>query len=188
MDRKLMPDEEIVELYFARSEEAIVQSDRKYGKTCHHIAYNILYSDQDAEECVNDTWLRAWNAIPPERPAALGAWLSAVTRRLALSRYDYKTAAKRYGGIQTSLDELAECVPDGSITLADDVAMGLIINSFLESLPTRTRMVFMRKYWYMDSVEGIAAAMGMSVSAVKVILYRTRKKFRAWLDKEGIVV
>jgi RNA polymerase sigma-70 factor (ECF subfamily) len=185
---EILPDAEIVELYFARSEEAIVQSDRKYGKTCHHIAYNILYSDQDAEECVNDTWLRAWNAIPPERPAALGAWLSAVTRRLALSRYDYKTAAKRYGGIQTSLDELAECVPDGSITLADDVAMGLIINSFLESLPTRTRMVFMRKYWYMDSVEGIAAAMGMSVSAVKVILYRTRKKFRAWLDKEGIVV
>ena len=185
---EILPDAEIVELYFARSEEAIVQSDRKYGKTCHHIAYNILYSDQDAEECVNDTWLRAWNAIPPERPAALGAWLSAVTRRLALSRYDYKTAAKRYGGIQTSLDELAECVPDGSITLADDVAMGLIINSFLESLPTRTRMVFMRKYWYMDSVEGIAAAMGMSESAVKVILYRTRKKFRAWLDKEGIVV
>ena len=185
---EILPDAEIVELYFARSEEAIVQSDRKYGKACHHIAYNILYSDQDAEECVNDTWLRAWNAIPPERPAALGAWLSAVTRRLALSRYDYKTAAKRYGGIQTSLDELAECVPDGSITLADDVAMGLIINSFLESLPTRTRMVFMRKYWYMDSVEGIADAMGMSVSAVKVILYRTRKKFRAWLDKEGIVV
>ena len=185
---EILPDAEIVELYFARSEEAIAQSDRKYGKTCHRIAYNILYSDQDAEECVNDTWLRAWNAIPPERPAALGAWLSAVTRRLALSRYDYKTAAKRYGGIQTSLDELAECVPDGSITLADDVAMGMIINSFLESLPARTRMVFMRKYWYMDSVEGIAAAMGLSVSAVKVILHRTRKKFRAWLDKEGLVV
>jgi RNA polymerase sigma-70 factor (ECF subfamily) len=183
-----MDDKRIVELFFERDEQALTETKEKYSRYLHRVAHNILQNQQDAEECVNDTWLRAWNAIPPERPAALGAWLSAVTRRLALSRYDYKTAAKRYGGIQTSLDELAECVPDGSITLADDVAMGLIINSFLESLPTRTRMVFMRKYWYMDSVEGIAAAMGMSVSAVKVILYRTRKKFRAWLDKEGIVV
>ena len=185
---EILPDAEIVELYHARSEEAIAESDRKYGKACYRIAYNILYSHEDAEECVNDTWIRAWNAIPPERPGSLGAWLSAVTRRLALSRYQYKTAAKRQRGVETSLEELSECVPDGSITLADEVTIRNAINGFLASLTPSVRMVFMRKYWYMDSVEDIAKAMGMTESAVKVCLHRTRKKFRAWLDKEGIVV
>lgn len=183
-----MPDDEIVALYFARSEEAIAESDRKYGKTCHTVAYNILHSDEDAEECVSDTWLRAWNAIPPEKPARLGAWLSTVTRRLALTRYETKTAAKRYGGIQASLEELAECVADGGLTIADEVAISNAINSFLASLPARARMIFMRKYWYMDSIADIAKSMGMTESAVKVSLHRTREKFRKHLDKEGITV
>ena len=183
-----LPDEAIVALYFDRSEEAIAESDRKYGKTCHTIAYNILHSDEDAEECVSDTWIRAWNAIPPEKPARLGAWLSTVTRRLALTRYEKRTAAKRYGGMETSLEELSECVADGGLTIADEVAISTAINSFLASLPTRARMVFMRKYWYMDSVADIARAMGMTESAVKVTLHRTREKFRKHLDKEGITV
>lgn len=183
-----LPDEAIVALYFDRSEEAIAACQVKYGKTCHTIAYNILHSDEDAEECVSDTWLRAWNAIPPERPARLGAWLSTVTRRLALTRYEKKTAAKRYGGMETSLDELTECVSAGSLTLADEVALSNAINSFLASLPTRTRMIFMRKYWYMDSIADIAKALGMTESAVKVSLHRTREKFRKHLDKEGITV
>ena len=183
-----LPDEAIVSLYFDRSEEAIAESDRKYGKTCHTIAYNILHSDEDAEECVSDTWLRAWNAIPPEKPARLGAWLSTVTRRLALTRYEKRTAAKRYGGMETSLEELSECVAAGSLTLADEVALSGAINSFLASLPTRARMIFMRKYWYMDSVADIAKAMGMGESAVKVSLHRTREKFRKHLEKEGITV
>ena len=183
-----LPDEAIVALYFDRSEEAIAESDRKYGKTCHTIAYNILRSDEDAEECVSDTWIRAWNAIPPEKPARLGAWLSTVTRRLALTRYEKRTAAKRYGGMETSLEELSECVADGGLTIADEVAISTAINSFLASLPTRARMVFMRKYWYMDSVADIARAMGMTESAVKVTLYRTREKFRKHLDQEGITV
>ena len=181
-------DEAIVALYFARSEEAIAESDRKYGKTCHTIAYNILRDYEDAEECVNDTWLRAWNAIPPERPARLGAWLSTVTRRLALSRYEKKTAAKRYGGIEASLEELTECVAAGGLMLADEVALSGAINSFLASLPARARMVFMRKYWYMDSIADIAKALGMTESAVKVSLHRTREKFRKHLEKEGITV
>ena len=184
----LMPDEAIIALYFDRSEEAIAESDRKYGKTCHTIAYNILRSDEDAEECVNDTWIRAWNAIPPEKPAHLGAWLFTVTRRLALTRYEKRTAAKRYGGLETSLEELSECVAAGSLTLADEVALSNAINSFLASLPTRARMIFMRKYWYMDSVADIARAMGMTESAVKVSLHRTREKFRKHLEKEGITV
>ena len=183
-----LPDEAIVALYFDRSEEAIAACQVKYGKTCHTIAYNILHSDEDAEECVSDTWLRAWNAIPPEKPARLGAWLSTVTRRLALTRYEKRTAAKRGGGMELSLEELAECVTDGGLTIADEVAISNAINSFLASLPARTRMVFMRRYWYMDSIAAIAKSMGMTESAVKVTLHRTREKFRKHLDKEGITV
>ena len=183
-----LPDEEIVNLYFDRSEEAIAACQVKYGKSCHTVAYNILRSDEDAEECVNDTWLRAWNSIPPERPTRLGAWLSTVTRRLALTRYEKKTAAKRYGGMEASLEELAECVTAGSLTIADEVALSEAINGFLASLPTRTRMIFMRKYWYMDSIADIAKALGMGESAVKVTLHRTREKFRKHLAKEGITV
>ena len=183
-----LPDEEIVNLYFDRSEEAIAACQVKYGKSCHTVAYNILRSDEDAEECVNDTWLRAWNSIPPERPTRLGAWLSTVTRRLALTRYEKKTAAKRYGGMETSLEELSECVTAGSLTIADEVALSEAINGFLASLPTRTRMIFMGKYWYMDSIADIAKALGMGESAVKVTLHRTREKFRKHLAKEGITV
>ena len=183
-----LPDEEIVNLYFDRSEEAIAACQIKYGKSCHTVAYNILRSDEDAEECVNDTWLRAWNSIPPERPTRLGAWLSTVTRRLALTRYEKKTAAKRNGGMEASLEELSECVTAGSLTIADEVALSEAINGFLASLPTRTRMIFMRKYWYMDSIADIAKALGMGESAVKVTLHRTREKFRKHLAKEGITV
>lgn len=183
-----LPDADIVSLYLDRSEEAILQSQRKYGTACHRIAYNILHSDEDAEECVSDTWLRAWNAIPPERPARLGAWLATVTRRLALSRYESRRAAKRCGGVEISLEELAECLPDGCLSMADDVALSEAINGFLASLPTRTRMIFMRKYWYMDSVSAIAEKLGMGESAVKVSLHRTREKFREHLRKEGILL
>ena len=158
------------------------------GTICHTVAYNILHSDEDAEECVNDTWLRAWNSIPPERPTRLGAWLSTVTRRLALTRYEKKTAAKRNGGMEASLEELSECVTAGSLTIADEVALSEAINGFLASLPTRTRMIFMRKYWDMDSIADIAKALGMGESAVKVTLHRTREKFRKHLAKEGITV
>ena len=183
-----LPDEDIVNLYFERSEEAIAACQVKYGKSCHTVAYNILHSDEDAEECVNDTWLRAWNSIPPERPTRLGAWLSTVTRRLALTRYEKKTAVKRNGGMEASLEELSECVTAGSLTIADEVALSEAINGFLASLPTRTRMIFMRKYWYMDSIADIAKALGMGESAVKVTLHRTREKFRKHLAKEGITV
>ena len=183
-----MDDKKIIELFFARDEKAISETEKKYGKLARYVASNILSSREDAEECVSDTWLRAWNAIPPEKPARLGAWLSTVTRRLALTRYEKRTAAKRYGGMETSLEELSECVAAGSLTLADEVALSNAINSFLASLPTRTRMIFMRKYWYMDSVADIARAMGMGESAVKVSLHRTREKFRKHLDKEGITV
>ena len=183
---KCITDAEIVELYFARSEQAITESERKYGLTCHRIAYNVLRSDEDAEECVNDTWLRAWNAIPPDRPLRLGAYLKTITRRLALTRYGHRHAARRFGGVEESLEELAECIPENCLSVVDEVIIRMAVNSFLASLPVRTRMIFLRKYWYLDSVEDIAKAFGMSESAVKVSLHRTREKFRKWLAKEGV--
>ena len=183
-------DEYLLDLYFKRDERAVTETQREYGSFCMDLALRILGRNnrEDAEECVSDTWLRAWNAIPPEKPARLGAWLSAVTRRLALSRYAYKTAAKRYGGVESSLEELSECIPDGRITVADEVAISNAINGFLSSLPARTRMIFMRKYWYMDSVTDISTAFHVSESSVKITLHRTREKFRKYLEKEGITV
>ncbi len=180
------PDGDIVELYFARSEEAIAESEKKYGQSCYAVAYRILCDHGDAEECVNDTWLRAWNAIPPEKPTCLGAYLCTITRRLALTRYEYKHASRRFAGVEASLEELSECIPEGCLSVMDEVVIRMAINSFLDSLPTRTRMIFLRKYWYLDSISGIAEALGMSEAAVKVSLHRTREKFRKWLAKEGV--
>lgn len=181
-----MTDHEIIELYFARDERAISETANAHGAYCFGVAMRILQSHPDSEECVNDTWLRAWNAIPPERPVRLGAWLSTVTRRLALTRYEHRKAARRYGGVESSLEELSECIPENSLSIADETVLRMAINGFLASLPTRTRMIFLRKYWYMDSVAAIAKALGMSEGAVKVTLHRTREKFRKWLTKEGI--
>lgn len=183
---KRITDAQIVELYFARSEEAIAACQMKYGAACYHIAYNILYSVEDAEECVNDTWLRTWNAIPPDKPTRLGAYLGTITRRLALTRYERNRAARRFAGVESSLEELSECIPENSLSIADETVLKMAINGFLESLPARTRMIFMRKYWYLDSVMDISKAFGMSESAVKVTLHRTREKFRKWLTKEGV--
>ena len=181
-----MTDHEIIELYFARDERAISETANAHGAYCFGVAMRILQSHPDSEECVNDTWLRAWNAIPPERPVRLGAWLSTVTRRLALTRYEHRKAARRYGGVESSLEELSECIPENSLSIADETVLRMAINGFLASLPTRTRMIFLRKYWYLDSVAAIAKALGMSEGAVKVTLHRTREKFRKWLTKEGI--
>jgi len=184
-----MNDREILDLFLKRDERAITLCQTQYGTQCEEIALRILADRQDAEECVNDTWLKAWNAIPPAEPASLRGYLLTVTRNLAINRLREKTAAWRGGGeMPVALEELSECVSAGSLTLADEVALSNAINSFLASLPTRTRMIFMRKYWYMDSIADIAKALGMTESAVKVSLHRTREKFRKHLDKEGITV
>lgn len=161
-----MEDKQIVDLYFARAEAAISETQKKYGRYCHYIAYNILYSDQDAEECVNDTYIKAWNAMPPHRPTQLSAFLGKITRNTALDRYAYMKAQKRSG----------------------EVALKEAVNGFLRSLPAQTRVVFVRRYWYMSPVKEIARDYGMTVSNVKVTLLRTRNKFREYLEKEGIEV
>ena len=185
-----MEDYKIVELYFERSEAAISETQKKYGKYCHVIAYNVLNSELDAEECVNDTYLRAWQSIPPEKPRILKSFLGRITRNLALDRYDRANAAKRGGNVDVAFEELEECIPsleDGR-DMSDDMAIKEAINRFLASIPRRTRIVFLRRYWYLSSIADIAEDLGLSESNVKVLLMRTRKKFKEHLEKEGISI
>lgn len=179
----------IVDLYWARSEAAISETKQKYGKYCHTIAYNILASNLDAEECVNDTYARAWDAMPPHRPEKLSAFLGKLTRNIALNRYAREGAQKRASGTTLVLDEVAEFVPaaHGS-SIADEIALKDAINSFLASLPTKARMIFVRRYWYLSPIAEIARDFGMSESNVKVTLMRTRGKFKAHLENEGIEI
>ena len=183
-----MDDQKIVDLYWERSEDAIKETQKKYGKYCYHIAYTILYSNEDAEECVNDTYLRAWGAIPPAKPNRLSTFLGKITRNLALDRLEKNQAQKRGGAIEIALDELSECIPDADSTRdpVDEIVLGDAINAFLGGLPPKTRQIFVRRYWYMSSIKSIARDVGMSESAVKVALMRLREAFRLHLEKEGI--
>ncbi len=184
-----MEDEAIYELYFQRNEEAIFRTHEKYGPWCRGIAVRILTRQEDAEECVSDTYLRAWNSIPPQRPGSFRAWLGRVTRNLALSRYRMNHAEKRGGG-QTALalEELAECVSGekNPESAAEEQVVVRVINQFIGKLPEKQRMIFLRRYWHMASVGEIAKAYGMSPGQVTSSLARSRKKLKAALEKEGI--
>lgn len=180
-----MEDKEIVELYFDRSEQAIDVTEKKYGAYCHAIARNLLGNEADAEECVNDTWLSAWNSIPPNRPTALRTYLGKIVRRISVSRIRYRTAEKRGGGeIPLILDELAECLPDTECD-AEDLSKE-IINRFLSELPTTERRVFLCRYWYGDSIRLICERFGFRESKVKSMLYRTREKLKAELTESAV--
>lgn len=185
-----MEDSRIIELFWERAEDAISETDRKYGKYCYAIAYNILHSDPDSEECVNDTYLRAWETMPPQKPNALSAYLGRITRNLALNRLSYKAREKRAEGYVAVLDEVSEMLPDASTMPeeADDVALREAINSFLRSLDANTRIVFVRRYWYNSAISEIAADYSIPVGTVKSTLSRTRKRFRDHLEKEGICI
>lgn len=186
-----MDAQQIVELYWARAEHAITETTQKYGRYCHSIAFNILHNDEDSEECVNDTYLNAWNSIPPHRPAVLKAFLGKLTRNLALNRYKQCTAEKRGNGqIPLILDELHECLPAAENTerILDDMVLTDVLNRFLASLPVEQRRIFMRRYWYMRSVKEIAADYGLSESKVKMSLLRARNELKRRLEKEGITI
>ena len=184
-----MEDVRIVELFWERSETAIEETQRKYGRYCYHIAYNILFSNEDSEECVNDTYLRAWNAMPPHRPERLSAFLGKIVRNLALDRYDKKMATKRSAGVELALDELEECVADtDEVWNEDEQRLRTAINGFLAALPQRDRMIFIRRYWYVSPISQIATEFGAEEGNIKVILHRVRKKFREHLIKEGIEI
>jgi RNA polymerase sigma-70 factor (ECF subfamily) len=186
-----MDDRQIIELYWARSEHAIAETDLKYGKMCSRIAYNILENSQDTEECVNDTYLKVWSVIPPTRPVKLPAFLAKITRNLALHRYEKYTADKRGGGEATiALDELAECIPDPN-SVENQIDNRLLVdklNEFLEGIQPDARRIFLRRYWEVCSIREIAEIYGISESKVKVSLFRTRGKLRSFLEQEGIAL
>lgn len=190
-----MDDREIIALYWERSDEAILETSRKYSRYCHSISFNILGNHEDAEECVNDTYLRAWNSIPPNRPNHLSAYLGRITRNLSFDKYRRRTAEKRgLGQAALALSELEDCLP-GSANVArmveeasEEKILIEAINSFLEGLPLESRMVFMRRYWHVSSIQEIARSFHMSESKVKSILFRTRKKLKAHLEEEGIAL
>ena len=180
-----MDDRAIIQLFQSRDEAAISAVREKYGAYCGSVALGITGDEQDAEECVNDTWLRAWDSIPPQRPGRLSAFLGRIARNLALDRYDYNHAAKRSGPFDQLLSELSECIP----CQRDDFAqleLTQILNSFLHSLPESRRNLFLRRYWYCESVEELGRRYRMSQSAVKSSLFRTRNKLKAYLEKEGV--
>lgn len=184
-----MEDKQIVDLFWERSESAISETQRKYGKYCYFIAHNILYNIEDSEECVNDTYMRAWNSMPQQRPSVLKTFLGKITRNLALNRYKALSANKRNSGqVPLALDELQECIPgeDNTANVVDDLALAEVFNCFLASLSKERRKVFMRRYWYLDSIKEIAADFSMSESKVKMSLMRSRNELKSLLEMEGI--
>ncbi len=186
-----MRDTEILDLYWARDERAIAETQESYGKYCHSIALRILSDREDADECVNDTWMRAWDAIPPKRPERLNLFLGAITRNLALDRWKARNTIKRGGGEATlALDELAECIPaaqstEGAVEAAE---LSRLLNRFLHTLPERECNVFLRRYWYVEEYEAIARRYGMKLNTVKTSLFRTRGKLRTFLEGEGVIL
>ena len=165
-------DHEIIELYWARSESAVHETDEKYGAKLHTLSGRILPEAEDAEECVNDTYLGAWNAMPPQRPLALFAFLARICRNIACDKLDKLRAKKRSAEVSALTEESREIAE--------------ALNSFLSTLPVDARLFFMRRYWYMDSVKAIAEKYGCGESRVKTSLHRTREKLRDYLQKEDI--
>jgi RNA polymerase sigma-70 factor (ECF subfamily) len=182
-----MEDQQIVDLYFARSESAITETDRKYGRYCHSIAYNILEDHEDAKEIVNDTYLKAWNTSPPNRPDPLKPYIGMISRHLSLDRYEEYHTQKRGGQVPLVLEELAECIPDNDSRedIGESVALKDALAKFIRSLPDKTQMIFLRRYWYASSAAEIAEEFGMRENSVNVLLHRTRKKLKDHLQKEG---
>ena len=186
-----MEDNLIIQLYFDRSEEAISQTAVKYGRYCHTIAYNILHNFEDSEECVNDTYWKAWGSIPPRRPKRLAAFLGKITRNLSLDMYRHYTADKRGGGeLAIALEEIGSCASSAWVVHdhADEMVLVDVLNSFLASLSPEHRRVFMRRYWYVSSVKEIADDYGITESKVKMSLLRSRNRLKAVLEKEGIAL
>ena len=183
-----MDDSRIVDLYWDRDERAVEETAQKYGPYCQQIAMNILRNLQDAEECVNDTYLRTWNTIPPQRPTKLGAFVGKITRHLSLDKFKARSAEKRLGdSFGLSLEELEGCLPSGDFEAdLDAQAIGAAINRFLgKELPT-ARKIFVCRYFYGDSIEDICRRFSMTEAKVKSSLFRSRNRLRAHLEKEGI--
>lgn len=185
----MLEDERILELYWARETQAIHETSEKYGGRLLQLSSRMLRAKEDAEECVNDTYLGAWNTIPPQRPGHLFAFLAKLCRNIACNKIDWLNAAKRRADIVSLTDELAACVPGSdSARERESRELGELLSAFLRSLSQESRLIFMRRYWYMDSVREIADRYGFGESRVKTSLFRTRQKLREYLEKEEISV
>lgn len=185
-----MEDICIIELYFARDESAISETDKKYGKYCHYIAYNILLSDEDAEECVSDTYLRVWDTIPPQRPTKFSSFIGRITRNIAINRYKRDRTQRSFANtdrIYGEADEVIANMPSVE-SVEEEYILRRVINSFVASLPEETRIIFVRRYFYMSKIEDIACDYEIPVGTVKSLLSRTRKRFREHLMREGILL
>ena len=185
-----MTDTEIIDLFFERSEQAIAALAQKHGAVVQRVAFNILGNRQDAEECVNDTWLGVWNSIPPQRPAPLRTYVCRIARNLATKRYHANTAGKRNSRYDLALEELAECIPDSAAVedAVDAKELAAAINRFLDTLSYEDKFLFMRRYWYSDSLTDLAQMTNLSYQTVSVRLHRIKEKLRNQLLKEGLLV
>ncbi len=182
-----MNDASIIELFWNRDETAIIETDKKYGRLCNSLSVNILNNISDAEECVNDSYLTVWNSIPEDRPERFSAYLCRIVRNLSLKRLEYNTAGKRSPDLLASLDELDGCIsgnenPENSF---DAKLLGKSISGFLRMQSEQSRNIFIRRYWYFESVKKIAGDYKIKEEKVSVILFRTRKKLKKHLEKEG---
>ena len=186
-----MEDGKIIDLYWARSQQAIAESEEKYGPYCHTIARRILDREEDAEECVNDTWLRAWNAMPPQRPGILSAFFGKLTRNLSLDRWRRLKAAKRGGNqVELALHELEDCLPDrrspDEALEAEETAA--LISAFLRRQPELDRALFVRRYFHLEPLDELGVRFGLSAGQVKSRLHRLRVRLREELEREGVAV
>ena len=184
-----MTDAQIIELYWNRNEDAIKETDLVYGRKLHHLADKIVQNHEDAQECVSDTYLKTWDTIPPQRPNYFFAYLAKLCRNFALGVLDWKSAAKRKGEVVSLTQEMETCIPDPQHERRlEGQELGEVLNRFLETLSYDSRVIFLRRYWYLDTVAEIANRYGMTESKVKTQLHRTRSKLHAFLEKEGIRV
>lgn len=184
-----MEDQAIIELYWNRDEAAIRETDAVYGNKLQSLSEHILDSREDARECVNDTYLKTWESIPPERPNFFFAFLSKICRFISFGRMDWNNAAKRRADLVSLTAELEACVPDRRVQeQLEAKELGKILSAFIATLPADSRLIFLRRYWHLDTTEEIAKNYGFSVSKVKTQLHRTRAKLYSYLEKEGIAV
>lgn len=185
-----MEDKEIIALFWARSQQAIAETAEKYGTRLHRLSMNILHNHEDAQECINDTYHAAWNTLPPEKPDFFFAYLAKLTRNFSFGKYDYYHAKKREATVVELSLELENCIPapnDLECRLESE-EIGRIISEFLQMQPLEMRKVFVRRYWYMDSIHTISHTFRLSESKVKSMLFRMRNKLREYLEREGIVL
>ena len=185
-----MDDKRIINLFFARSDKAIDELDKKYGQICKSVAENVLSDSRDAEECVNEAYLQLWNKIPPVRPTSLSAYLLKAVRNISINRHLHNNVEKRRGNYALCIDELSETVAV-SQSIEEDISekeLTSYINEFLGTLDKMSRVIFVRRFWYMDSYESIAKVLGIREGAVRTRLSRTRARLKAFLDERGVAI